>query len=121
MDLTLISGLQNSLRTHKTLRGGYKKVDLSKEQRYINNFNKIIHRYVNQNPNHQLMFAHQKYLHLVTPADCKKWMDLYFQADPYVKYSVEEKFQHCSHVYHRSYFTACYFGHTSCSRVSVHD
>lgn len=65
MDLTLMSGLQNSLCTHKILRAGYKKVTLSQEQRYINNFNKIVHRHDNLNPNHQLMFAHQKYLQLV--------------------------------------------------------
>lgn len=70
MDLTLISGLQNSLCTHKILRAGYKKENLPEEQRYINSFNTIIHIHDNQNPNHQLMFAYQK----KSPADLKNLM-----------------------------------------------
>lgn len=65
MDLTLIPGLQKSLLTHRMLRGAYKKENLAKEQRHINNFNKIVHRHEKQNPNHQLVFSHQKCPQLV--------------------------------------------------------
>ena len=64
MDLTLTSGLQITLITHR-MGETYKKENLSTEQRYINNFNKIIHRHEKQNPNNQLMFACQKCPQLV--------------------------------------------------------
>lgn len=64
MDLTLIPGLQKYLLTCKMLKGACKD-NLFKEQRYINNFNKVIHSHEKQNPNHQLMLSCQKCLQLV--------------------------------------------------------
>lgn len=65
MDLPLIPSLQNYLLTCRMLKGACKKDNLSKDQRYINNFNKIVHSHEKQTPNHQLMFSCQKCLQLV--------------------------------------------------------
>lgn len=52
MDVILIFGLQNSPVTHRMLmlKGACKKETLPKEQRYINNFNKIFHSHEKQKP-----------------------------------------------------------------------